>query len=180
MMILIAGGSGSGKSLLAEQICQKLAATPMYYLATMRIWDAECEKRVQKHRKQRAGKGFASIDVPEQLEHFASAFSTEGCILLECIGNLLANEQFGEEGETAVQRILTGITLLKEHSRHFVIVSNDVSADLPATSVEMQNYIQNIGTINCTIAKNADMVLEVCAGIPIVWKGNHIYDTLFA
>ena len=65
MTVLVTGGSGSGKSALAEQISERLRQPekPFYYLATMQVWDAECEARIAKHRQQRAGKGFCTIEM---------------------------------------------------------------------------------------------------------------------
>ena len=43
MMILILGGSGSGKSAYAEDYLLRTAGDKKkYYIATMQIWDEEC------------------------------------------------------------------------------------------------------------------------------------------
>lgn len=58
MMILITGGSGSGKSAYAEQTVLAQGAARRYYIATMRPWDEECRRRIARHRQMRADKGF--------------------------------------------------------------------------------------------------------------------------
>lgn len=97
MLHLVTGGSGSGKSAYAENCCLKYGG-PCLYLATMKIWDEEDRKRVEKHRAMRAGKGFDTCECPVDLEkldipeHFRS-----GTVLLECMSNLLVNELWRED-----------------------------------------------------------------------------------
>ena len=59
MLILVSGGSASGKSEFAEGLVAASGLETRAYLATMQVWDAESERRVERHRRMRAGKGFA-------------------------------------------------------------------------------------------------------------------------
>ena len=52
MLILVTGGAGSGKSLLAERISMQLKRMPFWYVATMQVWDQECRDRIDRHRRQ--------------------------------------------------------------------------------------------------------------------------------
>lgn len=63
MITLVTGGSGSGKSAYAESLLSSCEGI-RYYIATMQIYDAEGEKKVERHRKLRAGKGFLTIESP--------------------------------------------------------------------------------------------------------------------
>ena len=50
MMILILGGSGSGKSAYAEDYLLRTAGDKKkYYIATMQIWDEEMQAKVDRH-----------------------------------------------------------------------------------------------------------------------------------
>ena len=52
MITLIIGGSGSGKSAYAEDYVLAAAADlPKYYIATMQVYDAEGERKVERHRR---------------------------------------------------------------------------------------------------------------------------------
>ena len=51
-IILITGGSRSGKSSYAERLAMELSDCPVY-LATARIWDEEFRERVRRHRERR-------------------------------------------------------------------------------------------------------------------------------
>ena len=50
MITLVTGGSGSGKSAYAESLLYSCEGI-RYYIATMQIYDAEGEKKVERHRK---------------------------------------------------------------------------------------------------------------------------------
>ena len=56
MMILITGGSGSGKSAYAEQKILEFGALNRIYIATMYPFDEESHRRIKRHRNMRAEK----------------------------------------------------------------------------------------------------------------------------
>ena len=62
MMVLVTGGAASGKSAFAERVALSLPG-PHVYMATMRHGDAETEARIDRHRRQRAGKGFETVEL---------------------------------------------------------------------------------------------------------------------
>ena len=62
-LILITGGSRSGKSTHAQQLAESLPG-PRGYVATCPVIDAEMERRVEAHRQDRLGKGWATIEEP--------------------------------------------------------------------------------------------------------------------
>ena len=89
MLTLVIGGSASGKSSFAERLAVQ-SGLPRYYVATMRVWDAESEKRVARHREMRREKRFETLECPLRLDELI--VSERGVILLEDMGNLVANE----------------------------------------------------------------------------------------
>ena len=62
MMILVTGGSGSGKSAFAEDCVLALGEKKRIYIATMFPFDEESKKRVARHRNMRSGKGFETVE----------------------------------------------------------------------------------------------------------------------
>ena len=89
MTTLIIGGARSGKSAYAESLLAALPP-PRWYVATMQPWDEECRARIAKHRRARAGKGFETLECSRALA--ALRLPRRGSALLECLGNLAANE----------------------------------------------------------------------------------------
>lgn len=99
MMYLIIGGSGSGKSAYAEELLFSLPdAGEKYYIATMQVCDEESRRRVQKHRKQREGKKFYTIEQPVHVSGALTQMDAgKKSAMLECVSNLVANEMFAKD-----------------------------------------------------------------------------------
>jgi len=179
MLILILGGSGSGKSAYAEEYTQMLSdGCRMYYIATMQVYGEEGRKKVQRHRKMREGKGFVTIEQQADLEFAAGkaddADGVEKVALLECMSNLTANEMFAGEVpkccEYVAEKIMQGVESLRKVFRHLVIVSNNVFEDGVVYDDTTTEYIRVMGTVNQKLAEQADKVIEVVVGIPLVVK----------
>ena len=62
MLTLVTGGSGSGKSAFAEDKVLSYGEAERIYIATMHPFDGESHKRIERHRKMRAGKGFETVE----------------------------------------------------------------------------------------------------------------------
>ena len=60
MMVLVTGGSGSGKSAYAENRVMQFGDGSRIYIATMFPFDEESHRRIARHRKMREGKGFTT------------------------------------------------------------------------------------------------------------------------
>ncbi|MBR6321461.1 MAG: bifunctional adenosylcobinamide kinase/adenosylcobinamide-phosphate guanylyltransferase [Lachnospiraceae bacterium] len=170
MMILLTGGSACGKSTYAENICVN-APGPRFYLAAMQVYGEEGRRKVERHRMLRAGKGFETI---ERYTDYASLKLPErGTALLECICNLTANEMFDENGNQSdpYARVMAGVENLKAQSELLVVITNDVGSDGIRYDPGTEDYVRVLGKINAAIAAEADTVIEMVAGIPILWKG---------
>ena len=99
MMTLVVGGSASGKSAYAEKLALQMPG-PHYYLATMKPFGKEAERRIRRHRELRQGKGFHTLECHKGLEACCTNIQqAEGTALLECLGNAVANELFTDSGE---------------------------------------------------------------------------------
>ena len=96
MMILVTGGSGSGKSSFAEDCIVSFGNARRIYIATMYPFDEESKKRVKRHQAMRQGKGFDTLECYTGLVR--AAIPEGSTVLLECMSNLVANEMFQENG----------------------------------------------------------------------------------
>lgn len=177
MMVLIVGGSGSGKSSYAEKTAVFLAQEGMkkYYLATMQVFDDEGRKKVERHRNLRNGKDFLTIEQPTRVSCALERMKTGNrTVLLECISNLMANEMFSEEQHKTkmqvTENVIRDIKMLKEQTTHFIVVSNNVFEDGITYDETTMEYIHAMGMINHKLAALADRVVEMAAGIPIIIK----------
>lgn len=171
MLELVTGGSGSGKSAYAEsRICEwnRQDPKPLFYIATMYPYGEETEKKIERHRMLRKGKGFETLEWYTGLKQHLEEGSLKGAdVLLECMSNLVANEMYMESGAGchADQAILEGIQELNRQCANVVIVTNEVFSESVPDSPEMKEYKRILGRINCEIAVMADQVTEVIYGI---------------
>ena len=169
MLILVSGGSGSGKSAFAEDLIVSSGLETRIYAATMRAWDAEGQARVARHRAMRAGKGFATLECPVNL---VEADVPEGCaLLLEDLTNLAANEWFGGDRAGAEARVLAGLKKVKDRAALTVVVANELFSDGIEYDRETADYLACLARLNRAAAEMADRVYEVVCGIPVRWKG---------
>lgn len=179
MVVLVLGGSGSGKSAYAEELLCALAGksqTTKYYLAAMQVYDEEGARKVEKHRECRRGKGFLTIEQPVRIGDALFQMKSGGkSVLLECISNLTANEMFAgtqtRPKEAVAACILRGVTQLMRETAHLVVVSGNVFEDGIVYDRTTMDYIYAMGEINRQLAVLADRVVEVVAGIPVPVSG---------
>ncbi|MDD7077473.1 MULTISPECIES: bifunctional adenosylcobinamide kinase/adenosylcobinamide-phosphate guanylyltransferase [unclassified Blautia] len=170
MLTIVTGGSGSGKSAFAEDKVLAFGEAQRVYIATMHPFDEESHKRIERHRKMRAGKGFETVECYTGLKDVKLP---SGCVvLLECMSNLVANEMFEEQGahEQTVKDIISGIDELVRQAAHVVIVTNEIFSDAVVFDKEMASYLEYLGKINQAVALRADEVVEVVYGIPVYQK----------
>ncbi len=171
MVALIIGGTASGKSEYAENLAAKLHGDKIY-LATMKPYDEESFKKIDRHKDMRNGKGFLTREIAEDLIN--ADFSGRDTVLLECISNLLANEMYRKKPKTSpTEYIISGLDKMINSCKNTVIVSNNIFCDHYEYK-EIKDYIKALGDINAYLAEKADLVCEVVCGVPIIHKGSEI------
>lgn len=177
MVILVTGGSGSGKSQYAENRTVKLntSCSNLVYIATMMPRDEESFQKIERHQQLRKDKGFQTVECYKDIEKLK--LEGKPIILLECMSNLLANEMY--DGEVAKrndkecflrEKIVSGIEHLIEQSSHVIVVTNEVFSDGEPYDEETNQYITILGNINQEIGNKAAQVIEVVCGLPIEIK----------
>lgn len=191
MVELVTGGSGSGKSEYAESRVMALAmACPSlkkYYLATMIPYGKEGKERIERHKNLRKGKGFITLEHP-----FPSGdleIKEKGIVLVECLGNLTANEMFssrkpegqgggleadsaGEPVEVVAKNTVSWLEELIKNplTEHCILVTNNVFEDGIEYDESTRSYMKALASINIEISAVADRVTEVVCGLPLVLK----------
>ena len=162
MMILVTGGSGSGKSSFAEDCIVSFGNARRIYIATMYPFDEESKKRVKRHQAMRQGKGFDTLECYTGLVR--AAIPEGSTVLLECMSNLVANEMFQENGA-------------HENTVEAVIVTNEIFSETEEYQGDTKLYQEYLGKINQKLADMADEVVEVVYGIPVYHKKYTFSDT---
>lgn len=178
MMVLISGGSGSGKSEIAENLAVKLSSGDnLMYIATMKPFGTETLKKIERHKRLRSGKGFSTLEIYNDIH--SVPVDKDSTILLECLSNLLANETFMENPcNNVVDKILKGIYYLKNNSKNLIIVSNEVFSNGCNYDFSTVEYIKNLGILNSKIAKLSNIVIECIYSNIIIYKGESLINDL--
>ena len=167
MLTLVIGGAGSGKSAFAEAHVCRLPGKKIY-LATMLRRGEEAQARIQKHRLQRAGRGFETLERGLDLEH--ASLPPGADILLEDLSNLLANELFEPDGG-GIEAVRRGLRHLLESCGSLTVVTNEVFSGGEEYDEGSLRYLRDLAELNRELAARADLVTEIVCGLPNVLKG---------
>ena len=181
MLILVFGGSGSGKSEYAEKLALEEEKDLRWYLATMHNdGSEEGLARIRKHREKRKNKGFQTLewdrDLPGHLDSWKE-WETPSVILLEDLGNLVANEMFSSGGalkdaepekeEDKIREWVTEpIDSLHQQGHTVIVVCDILDEDGPLVGKELNRYDGWMAAAVRDLAERADQLVEVIAGIP--------------
>ena len=162
-IILITGGARSGKSVRAEARARSFAGKPVY-IATAEALDGEMRERITRHRARRANE-WKEYETPLELVAALAATDGGGARLVDCLTLWLSNLMHAGrdwEGETAR---LTN-TLGAQRSP-VVLVTNEVGLGIVPDNALARQFRDAAGLMNQTIARAADEVELVVAGLPM-------------
>ena len=175
MITLIVGKQNSGKSALAEKLALETGDEKIYYLATMKVMDKAGEERVERHRKQREGRGFITIekqkDIAGVLDDRADASGS--AVLLECVANLVSNEIFDgsdiasensftdEACEEIAKAVSREIRELSAKVKDLIIVTDEYEKDGEGYDDSTRFYVKTLSRSNELIKAYCDRVYDL-------------------
>ncbi len=165
MISLIIATPDSGKSKLAEDLALEQAAGGRhYYIATMLPFGEEGQKRIEKHRAMRKGKGFITLEWPDKLDERLEEIEdwAESTVLLECMSNLIGNELYSEQNvglsdAFLTERIVESVRLLGEKAANLIIVSNVFPTEDEGYDEETVRYVKLVAMVNDRLKALADL-----------------------
>ncbi|MCL2226868.1 MAG: bifunctional adenosylcobinamide kinase/adenosylcobinamide-phosphate guanylyltransferase [Oscillospiraceae bacterium] len=180
MRIFVSGGCKNGKSFYAQRLAKDAAGgRPLYYIATMRPVDAEDDERIARHRGERDGWGFITVEQPNRIEEVLQKCDIGGSFLLDSLTALLADEMFphgGNVDEAAADRVIGGLRQVIEAVDNIVIVSDYIYGDAIIFDPLTELYRKSLAKADREAARLCDVVIEVAyAGITI-HKGGELYE----
>jgi adenosylcobinamide kinase / adenosylcobinamide-phosphate guanylyltransferase len=175
-IILITGGSRSGKSAFAQKTAETLPG-PRACIATCPAIDPETEERVRKHREARRGKGWETI---EETVDLAGAIRRAGAyrvLLVDCltlwVNNLLYEaERRGElfTEESTADRCRDLIDACGAFPGTVIFVTNELGMGIIPDNEQARRFRDVAGRCNQEIAEAAGTVTLVVSGIPLHLK----------
>jgi adenosylcobinamide kinase/adenosylcobinamide-phosphate guanylyltransferase len=173
MLTLVLGGARSGKSRYAHAL---IGAREAIYVATARpTRDREMSRRIERHRAERPS-SWTTIEEPEAVPRVVrTAAPVDAPVIVECVTLWLSN-LFEREAHTPPRRqqdILMGaVRELAEASRfrEVVVVSNEVGGGIVPSTRVGRRFRDLQGWGNQILAAEAQSVVVVIAGLPLVLK----------
>ncbi len=169
---LILGGARSGKSAQAEAMIEAGigdAYEGALYLATARAGDAEMAARIEEHRRRR-GKVWRTVEEPLELARELLAGADPAFpVLVDCLTLWLSNiMEAGRDVDAEVQAL---VAALQDAGGPVVLVSNEVGLGIVPDNALAREFRDRAGRLNQAVAKIADRVVFVAAGMAINMKG---------
>ena len=173
---LVIGAAASGKSAYAESLCLGHEGLRVD-MVSFESFGEEGGSRSARHRALREGKGFSSLECTRDVGAAVSGLPRGCTLLLEDVGNLVANELFAEGGlsprdpDAVAREVLGGIERLAQAAAHTVVVTVDVFADGMRYDEGSEVWRRARARVNAGVAALADRAVEVVCGIPVWMKG---------
>jgi adenosylcobinamide kinase / adenosylcobinamide-phosphate guanylyltransferase len=174
---LILGGARSGKSSYAQSLAEATGRS-VTFIATAQALDEEMSGRIQKHRAGRPA-GWETLEIPCDIASYGPQIKSD-VVLLDCITLLISNllMQFVKDDRVdeapfmlAVQKEMEGlIAAIHDQNRDWFIISNEVGLGLVPAYPMGRVYRDALGWANQRLAREADTVLFMVAGIPMAVK----------
>lgn len=172
MMTLIFGEASSGKSRYAESRLSEANGSPKIYMAVSEVYDDEMRERVKIHQAMRKDKGFITIEQPRDLG--AAKIPAGSSVMIESLTAWTANEMFTDEGVKdsghVVNKILAGLSVIAGEVYNVLIVVDNLFCDGEEYDPLSEDYVKTLADLVRKIAADANEVIEIVSGLPIIWK----------
>ena len=174
--IFILGGVRSGKSHFAQELALKLGQEVLF-VATAEPRDEDMRARIEKHKKNRP-RNWRTLELPTGIgKRLAAEIGDAEVVVLDCL-TLLVSNLIGEETNyltaerpvlAEIKELIAGIDALDVI---FIIVSNEVGMGLVPGNRLARIYRDILGNANQSVARYANVVYFMIAGIPVEVKGD--------
>jgi adenosylcobinamide kinase / adenosylcobinamide-phosphate guanylyltransferase len=173
MVTLILGGARSGKSRFAQSLCS--SSVRVAYIATARIEDEEMLVRVNRHRQHRPP-SWTTVEEPLAIAEVVAQHAPNfDFLLLDCLTLWLSN-LYWELRQEALQRIEQ--VAIEEIRRlisaaaltPLVVVTNETGSGVVPETSSGRVFRDLQGWINQEMARQAQVVYLMVAGIPMIIK----------
>ena len=177
-MTLILGGARSGKSSYAQNLAEETGKS-VTFLATAQALDDEMSARIQKHRAERPAH-WATLEIPLDIATHVRQIRSD-IVILDCITLLVSNllMQFVQQNlvdealfMSSLQKEMNELlSILRTIDQHWLIISNEVGLGLVPEYQMGRVYRDGLGWANQKLAREAEKIVFMVAGIPMIVKG---------
>lgn len=176
-IVLITGGSRSGKSDFAQQYAEGCSGERVYLATCPPVLDDEMTQRIRLHREQRRNKDWQTLEEPTDLSAALVNVSSAAVILIDCLTLWISNLLLASDGEAMITeaRIVElckdVLAVCRERLELTIMVSGEVGCGIVPENTLARRYRDLVGRCNQIMAAEADEVFLVSCGIPVKIKG---------
>jgi adenosylcobinamide kinase/adenosylcobinamide-phosphate guanylyltransferase len=179
---LILGGQKSGKSAQAERLaCAWLAQSSAHrgvFVATAQAWDEEMRVRIRRHQEDRAKTLGLMRTIEEPLalaqvlrqESDAQTLIVIDCITLWLVNLMMPMQTPATQLPSVAQATQELCLALEETESRVILVSNEIGLGVIPMGKETRDYVDALGLLNQALARSADRVTLMTAGIALPLK----------
>lgn len=162
-VILIGGGTRSGKSRYALELARKLGPRRIF-LATAQPLDQEMEGRIAKHRAER-GPDFTTVEESLELGR-AIREAQADVIVVDCLTIWLSNVMltFGRDVDAESEAAINAARL---SPAKVILVTNEVGCGIVPENVLARDFRDRAGILNQRVAAIAEEVYWMAFGCPL-------------
>jgi adenosylcobinamide kinase/adenosylcobinamide-phosphate guanylyltransferase len=171
-IVFVIGGCRSGKSTYALQTAEKVPAESKIYIATCVPRDDEMKRRVARHQKERSQEWLtveAPLDLPDAILQNSRRANV---ILVDCLTLWTSNLLLETGDENKIKKAISQLTdALAKAECPVILVSNEVGSGIVPENRLARQFRDISGWLNQAVARCANRVVWMVAGIPVTVKG---------
>lgn len=164
--IFILGGARSGKSRYAVSLAKSIGKK-VAFIATADASDEEMKKRIEAHKRSRPADWQVIEEAKDIVRVFVSLDKKIEVAIIDCAGLFISNLLMDNLSDAEIEKKINSLEkTISESGIVTILVSNDVGSGIVPDNPLARRFRDLIGNFNQAMAKSADEVVFMCAGIP--------------
>jgi adenosylcobinamide kinase/adenosylcobinamide-phosphate guanylyltransferase len=173
-LILVLGGTRSGKSRFSLELTKRLAGDrPATFLATAWRGDPEMERRIARHQAARPT-AWPTVDVGTDLAGAVERAASDAPILVEGLTlwlSAVAGDDLDDPDPILDGPVAMALAAIARHAGPIIVVSDEIGLGMVPMHAGSRTYRDLVGLVHQRFAAAADEVHVVIAGLPLTLKG---------
>lgn len=181
-LVLILGGARSGKSDFAEELATEVATelgTRVLFVATAEARDEEMRARIAAHQAARPP-CWRTLEAPIGVAQALAGRKAPSVVVLDCLTLLVNNHldrlagddpyadgSYGKVMGALDEELVELVNWQRASGAHLIVVSNEVGLGLVPPLPLGRAYRDLLGWTNRRLARLADEVYLMVAGLPV-------------
>lgn len=168
--MLVLGGVRSGKSRYAQAAAARFARVT--FVATARRSDAEMRRKIAVHRRERPP-SWSTVEAQTNLDRIIRREgATSDLLLVDCLttycGSLMSRSRVSKARQRHLEAVVDAI---QATPASVFLVSNEVGSGIVPAFKSGRVYRDLLGEVNQRVARAADRVVLLVAGVAVPIKG---------